>query len=82
MVETQEQLDSLKAALTAVIESEDVGRECESANWHSLQDNLAEIRDDLHIHDYSGTKHDYGDAYEIECVVKGCLYSDYVEVDV
>jgi hypothetical protein len=75
-----EDITRLKEALDIVINSEEVGDECENANYHSLQDFLQEIRDQLHEHNYTGEKYTYGDgSYEVECVVNGCYKSIFVE---
>jgi len=80
-IKTQEDIDKLRAAIDLLDSCEDLADELEDANYHSTMHELRDFVYDLHIHDFSGTRHEYGDAYEVECVVKGCWTTDYVEVD-
>jgi hypothetical protein len=72
---TGECLEGLRDALTTVIESEWVGIDAESANWHNLQDNLREIRETLHVCSFSGPIHDYDTEREVECENDLCHFS-------
>lgn len=67
-----ENIAELRAALDLVIHSEEVSAECENANYHSLQGFLAEIRDQLHEHQYTVLTDEYDDGAEFECAVNGC----------
>lgn len=75
-----ESIEELKAALDLVINSEEVGIECENANYHSLTGFLQEIRNGLHEHKFNGAQFDYDDgSYEVECSHDGCYRCIFVE---
>lgn len=79
---TGENEKALHSALTTVINSEYVGNECESANYHSLTDFLSEIRDGLHPCQFVRESMRYDDgSREWECSHPGCYQSKFVEAD-
>lgn len=75
-----ENIEELKTALDLVINSEEVGIECENANYHSLTDFLQEIRNGLHEHDFSGPPA-VDNEWETEwvCAYDGCGRYHYVQ---